>query len=612
MVVAQIPRIPQESAVAPNLNRRPLGAQSQVWLFDALGNCQRGVSNRNLSTANVMRAEKKYSKPSDAREVNDRHSRLPIVLMASSFLFGCVAPHNVDIQSNPVPKVRSVVWLVCEDQSMFMPIYGDSTARMPHLEALAKDGTIFDSFYSVAPVCAPSRSSILTGFQPALMGSHHMRAFQTKQPEVNTHTGLQIYSAPAPPGIKAFTEYLRVQGVYCTNNAKEDYNFKTPPLAWDESSTNAHWRNRPSGAPFFSVFNFNVCHESQVWNRADQPCDLLTDRFIVPPLLPENEHVRDDLKTNYCNLEALDKQIGEIISQLREDGLYDETTIVFYSDHGGPFPRFKRALTDAGLRVPLVIKWGSDTQGPARNKGMFSFLDLAPSVLAWMGISPPPQLPGTPITPLGQGNSEIHGASDRFDEISDRVRTIRTAQWRLIRNDMTNTPAGLDLTYRKQMRTTQVIDSLSMAGIEPWRTWKTGQRPRWELYHTSEDPWELTNLSGDTTWADTLISLKKKLNLAFPESSDLGAMDEASMISMFHDLVVTEALEAARLSHAKEGLIVSHSNPNVSLGWRVLGESNWHITASGRPISAPKDAEVLELIASRIGWPSKISVVNVP
>ena len=84
------------------------------------------------------------------------------------------------------------------------------------------------------------------------------------------------------------------------------------------------------------------------------------------------------------------------------------------------------------------------------------------------------------------------------------------------------------------------------------------------------------------------------------------------MISMFHDLVATEALEAARLSRAKEGLIVSHSNPNVSVGWRVLGESNWHIAASGRPISAPKEAEVLELIASRIGWPSKISIVNVP
>ena len=439
-----------------------------------------------------------------------------------------------------------------------------------------------------------------------------MRAFQAKQPEVNTHTGLPIYSAPAPPGIKAFTEHLRVQGVYCTNNAKEDYNFKTPPLAWDESSKNAHWRNRPSGAPFFSVFNFNVCHESQVWKRKNQPCDVSTDSFIVPPLLPENEHVRNDLATNYCNLEALDKQIGVITSQLREDGLYDETTIVFYSDHGGPFPRFKRALTDAGLRVPLVIKWGRDVQGPKRHQGMHSFLDLAPSVLAWMGITPPPQLSGTPITPSGQGHPEIHGASDRFDEINDRARTIRTANWRLIRNDFTNTPAGLDLAYRKQMRTTQVIDSLSMVGIEPWKTWKTGQRPRWELYHTSEDPWELTNLSGDTTWLDTLANLKKKLNLAFPEPSDLGRMAEASMISMFQDRVTTEALEAAALGRDNGELIVSHSNPNVSLGWRVPGESNWHIAASGRPISVPEDAEVLELIAARIGWPSKTSMVNIP
>lgn len=493
-----------------------------------------------------------------------------------------------------------------------MPIYGDSAAQMPHLSALAKDGTIFDSFYSVAPVCAPSRSSILTGIQPSKMGSHHMRAFQANQLETNTHTGLPIYSAPAPKGIKAFTEHLRIQGVYCTNNAKEDYNFKTPPLAWDESSEEAHWRNRPPGAPFFSVFNFNVCHESQVWKRKDLPCDVSTDSLPVPPLLPEDADVRTDLARNYCNLEALDKQLGNITSQLKEDGLYDETTIVFYSDHGGPFPRFKRALTDAGLRVPLVVKWGSAVQGPARHQGMHSFLDLAPSVLAWMGITPPPEMSGLPITPSGKGHREIHGASDRFDEENDRVRTIRTAQWRLIRNDFPDTPAGLDLRYRQQMRTAQVIDSLAGAGVEPWFTWKTSKRPRWELYHTSEDPWELNNLSGNTAWADTLSSLQKKLDLAFPEALDLGRTDEESMVSMFSDRITTHAMEAAMLAQDKAHLVVSHANPNVSLGWRVPGESNWRITTSGQPIHAPEDAEVLELIAARIGWPSKTSLVNVP
>ena len=83
------------------------------------------------------------------------------------------------------------------------------------------------------------------------------------------------------------------------------------------------------------------------------------------------------------------------------------------------------------------------------------------------------------------------------------------------------------------------------------------------------------------------------------------------MISMFHERVTTQALEAATLGQDREELVVSHANPDVSLGWRVPGESHWQITAHGQPIHAPADAEMLELIAARIGWPSKTSMVSV-
>ena len=117
------------------------------------------------------------------------------------------------------------------------------------------------------PVCAPSRSCILTGVMPTAMGTQHMRAYG-KAKRANPHTGLPFYSAPAPDGVRAFTEYLRQCRVYCTNRSKEDYNFETPPLAWDDSSPTAHWRNRPASAPFFSVFNLFASHESQVWARS--------------------------------------------------------------------------------------------------------------------------------------------------------------------------------------------------------------------------------------------------------------------------------------------------------------------------------------------------------
>ena len=524
---------------------------------------------------------------------------------------GCQLSNQTELPPHDVPLTSSVVWLVCEDQSLFMPMYGDSLAHMPNVQSLAEEGTTFDHFFSVAPVCAPSRSSILTGLQPSFLGTHHMRAYQKTESEVNKHTGLPLYSAPAPEGVKAFSEHLRMQGVYCTNNAKEDYNFLTPPLAWDATSKDAHWRNRPQGSPFFSVFNFNVSHESQIWKRADIPCDISPDDVVVPPLLPEDDKVRADLATNYCNLQELDRQIGQVLTQLKEDGLYEQTTVVFYSDHGGPFPRFKRALSDAGLRVPLIIKWGHSAEEPSHNPNMYSFLDLAPSVLAWMGLTPPKTMSGIPITPNGKGHMEVYGASDRFDEQLDRRRTIRTAKWRLVRNDFPEKPKGLELAYRKRMNTTLIIDSLAENGIEPWHTWKRGRREAFELYHTSEDPWELNDLSNEAAYADTLIALKQKLELTFSKELDLGLLEEATLISMFEKHTGQHELKQATLVELDEGLAVMHENPNVSLGWRSFGEQTWHITSNGKVIIPPRDADALELLAARIGWPTQQTTTKI-
>ena len=291
--------------------------------------------------------------------------------------------------------------------------------------------------------------------------------------------------------------------------------------------------------------------------------------------------------------------------------MYEQTTVVFYSDHGGPFPRFKRALSDAGLRVPLIIKWGHSAEEPSRNPNMYSFLDLAPSVLAWMGLTPPKTMSGIPITPNGKGHMAVYGASDRFDEQLDRRRTIRTAKWRLVRNDFPEKPKGLELAYRKRMNTTLIIDSLAENGIQPWHTWKRGRREAFELYHTSEDPWELNDLSNEAAYADTLIALKQKLELAFSKELDLGLLEEATLISMFEKHTGQHELKQATLVELDEGLAVMHENPNVSIGWRSFGEQTWHITSNGKVIIPPRDADALELLAARIGWPTQQTTARI-
>ncbi len=508
----------------------------------------------------------------------------------------------------PIRETQSVVWLVCEDQSLFMPVYGDSTAHMPNLCSLAGEGTVFDKFFAVAPVCSPSRSSIITGIQPALMGTLHMRAFQANKSGLNPHTGLPFYSAPAPTGVRPFTEYLREGGVYCTNNSKEDYNFETPPLAWDASSSEAHWRNRSDGQPFFSVFNFNVTHESQIWRRQDTLCQIREDSVSIPELMPSENEVKSDIVTNYCNLEELDRQIGKVLDELQEDGLYESTTIVFFSDHGGPFPRFKRAPTDAGLRVPLVIKWGNLGNSTARNDGLFSFLDLAPSMLKWFGIDARTSLPGIPISPASTGHEAVYASADRFDGHLNRSRTVRTSNWRLRRNDFQDKTAGMDIRYRRQMNTMRVIDSLAMQNVEPWATWRFKPQPKWELYHSSEDVWELENLSQDSRYSDTLRLLKNLLIEAFPTNQDFGNIEEEKLIEIFKKKIETEELTLPRLIPKEQALVVFHEDPNVSIGWRIDTGSVWNVINSGNKIEVAENVKEIELMTTRIGWESKFGV----
>ena len=425
-----------------------------------------------------------------------------------------------------------MVWLICEDQSLFFPQYGDSTVTLPHLESLAEDGTVFEHMFSVSPVCAPSRSSLLTGVLPTQMGTHHMRAYQ-KREGLNPHTGLPFYSAPMPDGVTAFTEHLREAGVHCTNRGKEDYNFKTPALAWDASSRSAHWRSRPEGAPFFSVFNLFGSHESQVWERGNTADGPSPDAVPVPPILPDLPAVRQDLTVNYGNLLVIDSLVGHVIQELKEDGLYNQTTILFSSDHGGPFPGFKRSASDAGLHVPLIIKWAEGVPHSERNDGLFSFLDLAPTALAHFGLPVPEALPGTPMTPDDEGHPAVFGAADRFDSELTRQRTVRTQRWRLTRNHMPNPSLRLDIPYRRQMATMQAIDSLSEADIEPWKTWAVDDAPELELYDLLQDPWQLNNLARLSEHAELVDSLDVLLRGVFAPNLDWGWIPESDMLVQF-------------------------------------------------------------------------------
>ena len=204
--------------------------------------------------------------------------------------------------------------------------------------------------------------------------------------KIKLSIGIPSYSPPVPQGVKMFPEYLRAKGYYTTNNAKEDYNFKKTDGVWDESSSKAHWKNRSENQAFFAVFTLSKFHESQIWRRGQDSLLVDPKTVPVPPIFPDTEEVRKDIAVNYSNLIRLDRQIGKVIEQLKSEGLYENSIIFFYGDHGGPFPRYKRAVYETGIKVPLIIKFPMLENAGTRNPNFGRFIDYAPTVLSLAGI----------------------------------------------------------------------------------------------------------------------------------------------------------------------------------------------------------------------------------
>ena len=186
----------------------------------------------------------------------------------------------------------NILWLTSEDHGPHMGCYGDTYATTPNVDALAAKGLLYAHCWSNAPVCAPARTTLISGLYATSTGGEHMRSM-----------------VPFPAGKKMYPQLLREAGYYCTNNAKEDYNLAKPGKVWDESSRKAHWRNRRKAQPFFAVFNSEKSHESQIRTRPHtQVHDPASVR--VPAYHPDTPEVRQDWAQYYDGVTAADADAG--------------------------------------------------------------------------------------------------------------------------------------------------------------------------------------------------------------------------------------------------------------------------------------------------------------
>ncbi len=427
----------------------------------------------------------------------------------------------------------NIVWLSCEDISPHIGCFGDEHAITPNIDQLATEGVRYTNTFTTAGVCAPCRSGIITGMYQTSLGSQHMRC-----------------TATLPEMIKPFPVYLREAGYYCTNNSKQDYQFKTPKGTWDESSGKAHWRKRPDKSqPFFSVFNFTGCHESGIASKGkyQSVTKVLTEdqrqdpeKLELPPYYPDTPVVREDWKRNYELITAMDHWAGQLIQQLKDDDLYEDTIIMYWSDHGVGLPRAKRWLYDSGTHIPLVVripeKFRTAGQGRPGMKTdqLVSSIDFGPTVLTLAGVDVPDYVQGQ--TFLGEDvtpREYVYGARDRMDERYDIIRMVRNKRFKYLRN---YEPLK---TYYQYMNTPEKGATMS----ELRRLHEKGQlppeaeyyfsatKPVEELYDCQADPHEVNNLAADPKYADVLKQMRAAHRAWVLETRDTGLIPEPILVN---------------------------------------------------------------------------------
>ncbi|MBC8182890.1 sulfatase-like hydrolase/transferase [candidate division KSB1 bacterium] len=423
----------------------------------------------------------------------------------------------------------NILWITAEDISHDLGCYGDPVAQTPNIDKLASKGVRYTNAYSVSGVCAPSRSALISGMYPVSIGTHHMRT------KTHDFPGLpKPYHAVVPPYVKGYPEYLRAAGYYCTNRKKTDYQIGNPISIWDECSNKAHWRNRAPGQPFFAVINFNITHESKIRTPLNKKAITDPSKIKIPPYYPDTPIVRNDWARYYDNIATMDTQVGELLKQLEDDGLAENTIVFFYGDHGRGLPRAKRWIYDSGIKVPLIICFPDMRNAGVVNDNLVSFVDFGPTVLSIAGVKVPEHIQGQPF--LGSQKKAprkyIYAARDRMDERYDMIRAVRDKKFKYIRNFQPEKPYAQEIPYMEKMPTMQEMRRLhkegKLHGSEKLYFRET--KPVEELYDCLIDPHEVSNLAENPKYKDKLERMRVELKKWMDDINDMGFIPETEMV----------------------------------------------------------------------------------
>ncbi len=415
------------------------------------------------------------------------------------------------------------LWLIAEDFGPHLGCYGTKEVWTPNLDRLAAEGVRYTHFFTTSPVCSASRSAFNTGMYQITIGAHNHRSHRDD--------GYRL-----PDGVRVLSDWFRDAGYFTANivnfpeslgirgTGKTDWNFSYDGKPFDSNN----WADLKSRQPFYAQVNFSETHRAFTAPKKADPA-----KVEIPPYYPDHPVTRADMAAYLDEATELDRKIGLVLKQLEEDGLADNTVVIFFGDNGEAHVRGKQFCYDEGLHVPLIIRWPKGIPVPAHFKPgsvddrILEAIDLAPTCLDLAGVPIPPKMEGRPFLGphVGAPREYAFGARDRCDMTVFRFRTARDRRYRYIRNFTPDRPFLQRNDYKEQSYPVwNLLKELDKEGklTPPQKFLTAPTMPEEELYDLLNDPYEINNLAQSPDHQDVLRRMRAAVEKWIEETNDQG------------------------------------------------------------------------------------------
>jgi N-sulfoglucosamine sulfohydrolase len=442
------------------------------------------------------------------------------------------------------PNRPNILWLIAENIGHDLGCYGQKQVATPHLDRLATGGVRFTRVFATSPSCAPSRSAFFTGVYQTTTDTHAMRSHREDDFRL-------------PPGIRPITHWLKDAGYFTANikmigdrtvgTGKLDLNFVNEGPIYESDD----WNALATHQPFFAVVNSPEL-EYDIYDRQsakkdrvewvgerEHPQVATAENVKPPPYYPDHPIARQEWARFLNSVSGIDRRIGWVLERLEADGLADSTIVLFFADNGRLEPRGIHWCYDSGLHVPMIIHWPKNFPAPPQYAAgkvdgqVLSLLDVTATTLAMAGVERTGLQHGRVFwgSRTDPPRTYAFSARDRIDETVQRIRSVRDARYRYIRNFTPGpTYASLNRYKEKCFLIMPLMRELHAQGklIGPPAALMELRGPSEELYDIDTDPHEIKNLvnSPQAEHIQALTRLRAALDVWMTETGDRGAQPE--------------------------------------------------------------------------------------